>query len=412
VTIRRDQADLSSYVRLSKGIDFSVELRREGNDSTNLDLQTTLSALIASLAENPRVTIVTGAPGSGKTALLAQLTARMVDARISGESQYTPLLLQCKTWTPESRLSKWVTRETVDTYGIANEITRRWLNRGSAILVLDGLDEISDDARQSFIPEVNRWLKSAVGGRAIMSCRTELYVDYFSQIKHEQVANLEPLRRAQVWQYVSQALDRSMFSESMRYDTKSLIDHVLSSDIEQPSMFSTPLLIRLLTDGATTRIREANDPAGVALELGDRLRDRGDDVGAIESYLAAAGTASSQWRSLAAVRASLLLARAGDYDRARAALQSMLANEISQSIGKPTESLSEDLSDDERAVLEALSVDKTLDAFQVSSRSSVSPSRCNAALRLLRDRSLIEVIDNEEKEPRFRRPHPFESVRP
>lgn len=395
-------------------LDLSIESRggaQGGNEIAERALQAQ-SAFIASLTADPRLTIITGEPGSGKSVLLAQLASRMLDARIAGESKYVPLLLGCSDWLIGNRMSSWVVKQATSNYGITNDVVRRWLNKGSAVLILDGLDEISADARDSFVPEVNRWLRSAVGGRVIVACRTDSYVRYFSEIAHDQVANLEPLSRSQVSQYISSIFDRAPLEGRVRYDANPLLDHVISADIELSSRLLTPLLMRLLQDAAAAPgiSNSKDDPAAIALQVGDKLHEQGNEVGAIESYLAAAENINSQWRSLAAVRASLLLAESGNYSRAREALQATLAREIGSSIRDPLASLSDNLSADERAILDVLLAGRALDAFQVSSQSSIPPSRCNSALRMLRDRNLIEVAGKDDGEPRFRRSSSFESV--
>lgn len=413
------QARQTQFTQWNVDIDvpLSIVLNREGRDLGGRNPQTR-SAFIASLTSNPRCTIVTGVGGSGKSALLTQLALQMTDARVAGTFRYTPLMLHCRGWDLDSHLSNWVTNQTRYSYGITANITQRWLNRGAVILIIDGLDDIPDSARKSFVPQLNGWLNSAAGGRAVVSCRTDSYFEYFKGIVHEQVANLEPLPYREIQGYIVRILNQRAANDRARYDTESLLSHVISPDPRLSSV-STPLLVRLLADGVIDMSFESfitpgttgiTDPAAMAVELGDKLRQQGNERGAIESYMAAVNSPASQWRSIAGIRASLLMARSGEFERARKTLHSALATEIEHSFHESPVSLSEDLSGDERAVLRALSPEKTLDAFQVSSLSSVPPGRCNNALRSLRDRSLVEITDADKGEPRFRRSSSLELV--
>jgi hypothetical protein len=218
--------------------------------------------------------------------------------------------------------------------------------------------------------------------------------------------------------YMARILNQRSADDAVLNEAQSLLSDVVSSDPELSSAWSTPLLVRLLADGVIGMSFESyvasgttkSDPAAMAVELGDKLRQQGNELGAIESYMAGVNSPTSQWRSIAGVRASLLLARSGNYEQARKTLHSALATEIERSFHEPVKSLSKDLSADERAVLGVLSPEKTLDAFQVSSLSSVPPSRCNNALRSLRDRSLVEITDSDKGEPRFRRSSSLELV--
>ena len=353
--------------------------------------------------------------GSGKSALLAEIALHMIDARVTGVSQYTPILLEGKAWDQQASWSTWVINQTKYYYGVEANITHRWLNQGSVILIIDGLDEITDAGRQSFVPQLNRWLRSAVGGRAVVACRIDSFRQNFKDIVYDQIANLQPLPYAEIENYLHRIMDRRSVDARMRVDFTALLDHVIGQDSEHFAQWYTPLLIRLIADGVadaslSPHIGEstgrAKDPVALAVGLGDRLRQQGNDSAAIESYMAGINGPASQWRSIAGVRASLLLARSGEFDRARETLISALATEIERSYHEPLSEPKRELTSDERAVLDVLSLDKTLDAFQVSSLSSVPPSRCNEALRSLRDRHLIEIVNPEKKEPRFRRLSP------
>ncbi len=392
-------------------VHLSITSKQEGQ-SLSGGASTTRSAFIASLTSQSHCTVVTGMAGSGKSALLAHIALQMIDARTAGTSRFTPLLLEGRGWSYEDNWSTWVTNQTKYYYGIESHVTHRWLNQGSIVLIIDGLDEISDRERQSFVPQLNGWLKSAVGGRVIVACRTDSYRQNFKDIIHDQVANLEPLPYREIEGYLRRILDRRSIDDRMRVDARSLLTHVIEHDPELSSRWSTPLLVRLLADGVIDMsfspyidagLGETKDPAALAVGLGDRLHQQGNDRGAIESYIAGINSPASQWRSIAGVRASLLLARSGEFDRARETLISTLATEIEQSYHESLTAFEKDLTSDEKAVLKVLSTDITLDAFQVSSLSSIPPNRCNEALRSLRDRSLIEVVDPEKKEPRFRR---------
>lgn len=404
------QADFEHW-NVEIDVHLSIASKQEGQSLSD-GAPTTRSAFIASFASQSHCTVVTGMAGSGKSALLAHLAGQMIDARTAGKSRFTPLLLEGRDWNHEVNWSTWVTNQTKYYYGVESHITHRWLNQGSAILIIDGLDEISDAERRSFVPQLNGWLKSAVGGRAIVACRTDSYRQSFKDIIHDQVANLEPLPYSAIEGYLRRILDQRSVDDSVLIDTRSLLTHVIERDPELSSQWSTPLLVRLIADGVIdmsfspyieSDISETKDPAALAVELGDRLRQQGNDRGAIESYMAGVNSPASQWRSIAGVRASLLLARSGEFDRARETLISTLATEIKQSYHEPLAAFEGVLASDERAVLEVLSTNTTLDEFQVSSLSSIPPNRCNEALRSLRDRGLIEVVDPVNKEPRFRR---------
>lgn len=387
-------------------LQLSVMLRRDSPSQAHLQSS---SAFIARLTSDPRCTIITGLPGSGKTMLLRHVALQMATAREHSRLRFTPLLLGCQDWSNGSDLVNWVGHQTRRVYGIPAEITRSWITRGTALLILDGADEISHEGWPSFVLEVNNWLNSPVGGRVILSCRNDAYVSYFQKIRHEQVANLEPLSQDAIRQHFTKVISENISDPSKRAEAQSLLRDFAFAVAEGIPGWSTPLLVRILTDavlraavdhqGGDTR----DDPGALAVELGDSLSRKGDQAAAIESYMAAIKSRSPQWRPLATLRASLLLARSGDHEGARETLERSLAAEIERPLHSELLPIEDDLSIDERAVLSVLSPAKSLDAFQVSSLASVPPSRCNSALRQLRERGLVEVADNDDIDPRFQR---------
>jgi energy-coupling factor transporter ATP-binding protein EcfA2 len=387
-------------------IPMSIVLQRRERDKDIFD-EKTMSAFIATLTSDPRCTIVTGAPGSGKSTLLRHLAAEMINSREAHLFGYTPLFLQSRGWESESNLTQWVTGRVRITYGIPSKVTRSWIKRGEALLILDGIDELPEANWSSFASQVNSWLRSPVGGRAILSCRTDAYVGFFKSISHEQVADLQPLSDAAIQRYFFDILTPKVHDSALRDAIGSLLRNVVLPRKPEQSSWATPLLMRIVADGLldVDRPQEdaefSEDPGALAVVLGDRLNRQGDASAAITSYLAAVNNRSSALRSLGGVRASILLARTGDYEGARRALQLSLASEIERSINAPLTSPEDELTADDQAVLKALSSTISLDAFQLSSSSSVPPSRCNEALRRLRERGLAEVVDTERGEPRF-----------
>jgi hypothetical protein len=366
-----------------------------------------MSAFIATLTDNPRVTILTGAGGSGKSTLLRYLAAEMIQASESRRTNYIPLLLQCQAWDPRTGFKTWLSDRVLTVYGISPRITASWLNRGKAVLLLDGVDELPEDNWNSFVVQINSFLRSPVAGRAVLSCRYDSYVRYLSSITHEQVASLQPLSDIEIRRFLSDILAPRVHDKEKLDEYRSLIHNVVLPGRSVRSEWSTPLMLRILASGVLNDdalpidSESSDDPGAVAVRLGDTLSKQGDSKAAITSYLAAATNQASAWRSLGGARASLLLAHSGDFEGARNALQLSLASELERSMNEPVISPNDELTDDDRTVLGALSSTISLDAFQVSSAASVPPNRANEALRRLRDRGLVEVIDAEKGEPRF-----------
>lgn len=388
-------------------IPMSVALREKDSSRDSRTEIETWSAFIANLATDPRCTIVTGAPGAGKSTLMKLLALEMLNSRDRARSDYIPILLQCYRWSPDQKFQSWLVKEASGRYGVPSRLATSWLHRGRAVFLLDGIDEVPRESWSLLRAQINSWLASPVGGRAVLSCRHDAYTQFFNVINHEQVASLQPLSEEAIGTLLDDLVAPSLRNEVRLDECRSLIRNVVFSAEPARSNWSTPLLIRVLASGiqddeVVRRSSEAGrDSGAVAVMLGDTLSKQGDPRGAVTSYLVAANDPSSAWRALGGARASLLLAGTGDYEGARDALQLSLASELEASMHTSALTHGAELNDDDRAVLMALSEAVSRDAFQVSSVSSIPLARSNAALRRLRDRGLVDVVDADDGEPRF-----------
>lgn len=364
-----------------------------------------VSMFLARLEDDPSGTILTGPPGSGKSALLQQLALRILNKREHGNSGYVPLLLQCRSWNGDVSLPSWVKRETRSYFDTPTALTNEWLVSGNALLLLDGLDEIQEPLRRSFVTQLNRWFESATGGRAIVTCRTSTYLQHARVIKHCQVASLQPLSSEQVLRYLSEYLERAALWPGSG-EIKPLIDLLTglpSEDLRNP--LALHLFRRSLKRASSENLEVDTSPEAKEVRAGDYLAKIGKHEAAVSTYLSVIRHTASDWAPAAGVRASLLLARAGDEVGAREILHGAIAAQLEKSLEPSVVPLEDQLSPDEKEVLNALTPERSYNSIQIGSMAGLPPSRCNQALRRLRERGLIRVVkDSKSNEPRFRRP--------
>ncbi|GAA1274244.1 NACHT domain-containing protein [Saccharothrix xinjiangensis] len=125
--------------------------------------------------------VVLGAPGTGKTMLLARFVVDVLDptARVKGTP--VPVLVSAASWNPNDQdLPTWLAeRLAVDHPALdrrtagGTSLLRRLLDEGLVLVVLDGLDEIPERLRSRAVAEMNAWL--AGGARLVVSSRTDAY---------------------------------------------------------------------------------------------------------------------------------------------------------------------------------------------------------------------------------------------
>ncbi len=128
--------------------------------------------------------VVLGEPGAGKTMLMVRLVLDLLARRASGGP--VPILASVASWNPaEQDLRDWLVGQLmIDHPALASpppadtdEPTQAaaLLAAGLILPVLDGLDEISAEARGPAISRINDALRP--GERLAVTCRTQPYLD-------------------------------------------------------------------------------------------------------------------------------------------------------------------------------------------------------------------------------------------
>jgi hypothetical protein len=117
--------------------------------------------------------VVTGAPGVGKSVVLARLAdfyrcragRRVVFLKVGGRGV-----------SGDSSLTSWIARQ-LDSVSIRPEVFQSWVTSGSLILVLDGLDELDRQTRADTLVELATLKARNRQNGIILSCRTPEWND-------------------------------------------------------------------------------------------------------------------------------------------------------------------------------------------------------------------------------------------
>ncbi|MEU8206045.1 NACHT domain-containing protein [Streptosporangium sp. NPDC049046] len=128
--------------------------------------------------------VITGGPGMGKTTLAIQLLLHLLATRTGhqladgSEIVPVPVLLPVSGWNPHAhpRLQQWLADRLVQDYPalkapqLGPDVATALVTRGYILPILDGLDEIGEQARATVITALNASL--ATGDQLILTSRT------------------------------------------------------------------------------------------------------------------------------------------------------------------------------------------------------------------------------------------------
>ena len=135
----------------------------------------------------PRL-MVLGKPGSGKTTFLRHLAVDCSKGKFFCDR--IPVLIELRSLKEGNsfNLLNLIHRE----FGLAQqEQTQQILNQGKAFILLDGLDEVPSQVRQSVRDQIYDFAKEYRKNRFVLTCRTQTIEYIFDNFKPIEVANFD-----------------------------------------------------------------------------------------------------------------------------------------------------------------------------------------------------------------------------
>lgn len=181
--------------------------------------------------------LILGQPGAGKSTLLLQLAQQLVEHAEQDDRQPLPVLLPLSSWAvARPTFQDWLSEQVAQTYDIPQQLARRWVEEEQLLPLLDGLDEMDEEARPSCIVAINTYHHAHPGPLVVCSRSAE----YEEAAKHHRLSLqsavvVQPLPHKQVRDYLTQA-GKSL--EALR--------RALNKNSALQELASTPLMLSVL----------------------------------------------------------------------------------------------------------------------------------------------------------------------
>jgi predicted NACHT family NTPase len=101
--------------------------------------------------------LILGEEGAGKTTLLLELTRDLLERAEKDEDHPMPVVLNLSSWSVKSQaLTEWIIEELQnEEYEVPSKVAEGWVKGDQLLLLLDGLDEMSEEARGRCIEAIN-----------------------------------------------------------------------------------------------------------------------------------------------------------------------------------------------------------------------------------------------------------------
>ena len=236
---------------LSTSIDnnINLELARDAGQAANLLFHSPQGAdrpvasgqrLAGLFAAADRSLLILGAPGSGKTITLLQLLDELLDQARTDSTAPIPLLFNLSSFGSYAQanntdLTSWLVEQAYQQYRLSRPTTREQLALGTEfVLLLDGLDEVPVEERETCVTAVNQFMQATPTGLVVCS----RIGDYQALQKRLAVAHalvLQPLTNKQITAFIDQ------FAEPQR----TMMLQQIAADWQLREALRSPLLLNL-----------------------------------------------------------------------------------------------------------------------------------------------------------------------
>jgi DNA polymerase III delta prime subunit len=150
--------------------------------------------------------LVLGEPGAGKTTALLELARDLVARARQAAHEPAPAVLALSTWTAEQKdFADWIVAELGLRYQVPKRIARGWLDDARLALLLDGLDEVPAERRETCVAAINAFEQKHHPPGLAVTCRVAEYEALAVKLRLRAAISLQPLTPEQVERYFAAA---------------------------------------------------------------------------------------------------------------------------------------------------------------------------------------------------------------
>ncbi len=180
--------------------------------------------------------LILGAPGSGKTTTLLELTRDLLNRADQDDSAPMPVVFNLSAWSQNQRpLMDWLIDELGNKYQVSKDVAKEWVRSDTLLLLLDGLDEVAGARREECVQAINNYRQKHGFVDVVVCSRISDYELLTNKLKLNGAVMLKPLTEEQVDSYLTQ-LGASA----------SAVRLLLQSDFNLQQMSQTPLMLSIM----------------------------------------------------------------------------------------------------------------------------------------------------------------------
>lgn len=150
--------------------------------------------------------LILGAPGSGKTTLLLELTQVLLNRAETDDEHPLPVVFNLSSWAVDRRLlDDWLIEELARRYDVPRLMARDWVRDERILPLLDGLDEVAAQHRDTCAECINEFRKGHGTLPVVVCSRTAEYDALATRLRLPGAIVAQTLSPEQVNEYLERA---------------------------------------------------------------------------------------------------------------------------------------------------------------------------------------------------------------
>jgi NACHT domain len=184
-----------------------------------------------------RTLLILGEPGSGKTISLLKLAEELIVRTEPDLRQPIPVVFNLSSWARKPQMiDQWLVQELLEKYQVSKTLGKSWLETEALILLLDGLDEVKAEQRNTCVQALNQFIQTHGTTEITICCRIRDYQALTDRLTLRSAICIQPLTSEQINFYFDQAGEQL-----------STLKAVLLQDKELQELAASPLMLSIMS---------------------------------------------------------------------------------------------------------------------------------------------------------------------